>query len=167
MKKDLETEKQSHSETKKAAEEQKSKLNAEVEALKNTVSQNMLEKRALQAQFEEAMKRAQRSTEEVKELKAKQDQDAQERDAFCHKIEQLEKELSQTRSELDFEKEKAMKEKERADQLESGANIPAPVFQKVLDEFFASDAWFNAQKDLRITAGTHLSFIFLLHSVLC
>ena len=56
MKKDLETEKQSHSETRKAAEEQKSKLNAEIETLKNTVSQNMLEKRALQAQFEEAMK---------------------------------------------------------------------------------------------------------------
>ena len=121
----------------------------------------MLEKRALQAQFEEAMKRVQRSAKEIKELKAKQDQDTQERDAFCSKIEQLEKELSQTRSELDFERERAMKETERADQLESGANIPAPVFQKVLDEFFASDAWFNAQKDLRITAGTHLSFIFL------
>ena len=66
MKKDLEMERQRHSEIKRAAEEQKSKSDAEVETLKNTISQSPLEKRALQHQFEEAMKRIQRSKEEVR-----------------------------------------------------------------------------------------------------
>ena len=119
------------------------------------------------------MKRIQRSEEEVRQLKAKQEQDAQERDAFCNKIEQLEKELSElrsdletsrselveSRSQLDFEREKTTKEKDRADQVESEAIIPTPVFHKVLNEFYASDAWFNAQKDLRITAGITLLLI--------
>ena len=99
---------------------------------------------------------------------------------FCNKIEQLEKELSQSReelsqswsdleasraelvesrSQLDFEREKTAKEKDRADQLESEAIIPTPVFHKLLNEFYASNAWFNAQKDLRITAGITLPII--------
>ena len=166
LKKDLEMERQRHSKTKNAAKEQKSKMDAEVETLKNTISQSVLQKRALQHQFEEAMQRIQRSEEEVKQLKIKQEQDAQERDAFCNKIEHLEKELSQSRSdleasrsELDFEKEKTAKEKDRADQLESGAIIPTPVFHKVLNEFYASDAWYTTQRDLRITAGTYLPSI--------
>ena len=159
-------ERQRHSKTKNAAEEQKSKMDAEVETLKNTISQSALEKRALQHQFEEAMQRIQRSEDEVKQLKIRQEQDAHERDVFCNKIVQLEKELSQSRSdleasrsELDFEREKTAKEKDRANHLESGAIIPAPVFHKVLNEFYALDAWYTAKRDLRITAGMSLPSI--------
>ena len=48
-----------------------------------------------------------RSGEEVKQLKIRQEQDTQERDIFCAKIEQLEKQLSEARSELESEKKKA------------------------------------------------------------
>ena len=41
-------EKQKHSEIRNAAEELKSKMNAEAETLKSTISQSTLEKRALQ-----------------------------------------------------------------------------------------------------------------------
>ena len=141
-------------------------MDVEAETLKNTISQSALEKRVLQHQFEEAMQRIQRSEEDVKQLKIKQEQDAQERNVFCNKIEQLEKELSQSRSdleasrsELDFEKEKTVKEKDQADQLESEAIIPTPVIHKVLNEFYASDAWYTAQRDLSITTDTYLPSI--------
>ena len=130
-------EKQKHSET-------KSNMTAETKTLKSTIAQNTLEKRALQHQFEEAMQRVRYYEEEVKQLKIRQEQDAHERDAFCNKIEQLEKELSQVRSDhekelnqarcdLDAERKKTAKEKDRADQLESGSIIPTPVFHKVLN----------------------------------
>ena len=72
--------KQKHSET-------KSKMTAESETLKSTISQSALEKRALQYQFEEAMQRIRHSEEEVKQLRVRQEQDAHERYAFCNKIE--------------------------------------------------------------------------------
>ena len=98
-------------------------MNAKVETLKSTISQSTLEKRALQHQFEEAIQRVMHSEEEVKQLKIRQEQDAQERDTFCAKIEQLEKELSQARSEhekelnqarsgLDAKKKKTVEEKD-------------------------------------------------------
>ena len=133
-------EKQKHSET-------KSKMTAEADTLKSITSQNTLEKRALQHHFEKAMQRVMYFEKEVKQLKIRQEQDARERDAFCNKIEQLEKELSQARSDhekelnqarsdLDAERKKTAKEKDRADQLESGSIIPTPVFHKVLNEFY-------------------------------
>ena len=144
-------ERRKHSDSRNATEEQKTKMNAEAETLKSTISQSTLEKRALQHQFEEAMQRIMRSEEEVKQLKIRQEQDARERDAFYHKIEQLEKELSQSqfdleasRSDLDSERKKTAEEKDRADKLESGAEIPTPVFHKVLNEFYQLDAWYTA-----------------------
>ena len=107
------------------------------------------------------------SEEKVKQLKIRQEQDVRERDAFCHKIEELEKELSQSRSDLeasrsdlDYERKKTAEEKDRADKLEFGAEIPTPVFHKVLNEFYQSDAWCTAQRDLRITAGMILPLSF-------
>ena len=92
---------------------------------------------------------------------------------FCNKIEQLEKELSkarsenekelnQARSDLEAEKKKTAEEKDRADKLESRTVIPTPIFHKVLNEFYQSDAWYTAQRDLRITAGTILPLISLI-----
>ena len=52
LKKNLEQEKQMHSETKAVIEMLKSELDAEVNAPKTTISQYALEKRALQHQFE-------------------------------------------------------------------------------------------------------------------
>ena len=84
------------------------------------------------------------SEEEVKQLKIKQEQDAQERDAFCAKIEQLQKQLDEARSELETEKKKTEEEKDRAEKLETGSVIPTAIFHKVLNEFYQSDAWYAA-----------------------
>ena len=110
-----------------------------------TVSQHVLEKRALKAQFEEAMCIF-TVEEENKQLKINQECNAHERDAFYVKIEQLQKQLDRKESELDLKKK-------RTEQLESGAVVIDVVFQKTLEEFYQSDAWFSAQKDLRITTG--------------
>ena len=91
LKKKLQQEEQKHSETKAVAETLKSKLDVEVNTLKTTISQHALKKRAIQHQFEEVMQRVVRSDEEVKQLKIRQKQNAQERDIFCAKIEQLKK----------------------------------------------------------------------------
>ena len=64
---------------------------------------------------------------ENKQLKIIQERDAQERDAFCVKIEQLQKQIDQIESELDLEKKKTK-------QLKSTA----------LEEFYQSSAWFAA-----------------------
>ena len=56
-----------------------------------TVSQHILEKRALNAQFEEAMQYIFTIEEENKQLKINQERDAHEQDAFCVKIEQQQK----------------------------------------------------------------------------
>ena len=96
LKKNLEQEKQKHLETIAVAEELKSKLNVEADKLKTTISQHALEKRALQHKFEEAMQRVVRSNEEIKQLKTRQEQDAQERDIFYSKLEQLDKQLSES-----------------------------------------------------------------------
>ena len=97
-----------------------------------------------------------RSDEEVKQLKIRQEQDAQERDVFYAKIEQLEKQLSEARSELESKEKKAAKEKDQVEKLESGSVIPTAVFHKVLNEFYQSDARYTTQRDLRITVGTLL-----------
>ena len=64
--------------------------------------------------------------------------------------------LEESRTKLDLEREKTAKEKDRADQLESGAIIPTPTFHKVLNEFYESNAWYTVQRDLKITASTIL-----------
>ena len=66
-------------------------MDAETETLKNTITQSALEKRALQHQFEEAMQRIQRSDEEVKQLKIRQEQDAQEPMCSAIKLSNLRK----------------------------------------------------------------------------
>ena len=83
------------------------------------------------------------------------------KDIFCAKIEQLEKQLREARSDLESEKKKNAEEKDHADKLESGSVIPNPVLHKVLNEFYQSDAWYTAQRDMRIITGTILVLISL------
>ena len=86
---------------------------------------------------------------ENKQLKINQVCDAKKRDAFCVKIEQLQKQLNQKESELTLEKKKT-------EQLESGAVVTDAAYKKTLEEFYQSTAWFSTQKDLWITAGKFL-----------
>ena len=62
---------------------------------------------------------------------------------------------------MESEKKKAVEEKDRADKLESGFVITTLVFHKIVNEFYQSNAWYTAQRDLRITAGTILFLISL------
>ena len=88
------------------------------------------------------MQRVFNSKEEIKQLKINQECDAHERDTFCAKIEQLQKQLDQKESKLDLEKNKAEEERARAEKLESGSIVTDSTFRKVLEEFYQSDAWF-------------------------
>ena len=81
------------------------------------------------------MQRVMHSEEEVKQLKIKQEQDARERDSFCSKIEQLQKQPDDARSELETEKKKTEEEKDQVEKLETGSVIPTIVFHEVLNEF--------------------------------
>ena len=88
------------------------------------VSQHVLEKRALTAKFEEAIQHVISLQEENRLLKISQVRDAHERDAFCLKIEQLQKQLDQKESVLDLKKKKTK-------QLESGTVVSDVAYRKV------------------------------------